>query len=179
MKIYTKKGDDGTTGLIGGVRVHKNHIRVEAYGTVDELNSHLGFLRSAFEGEDKNSIQRIQNMLFTIGSHLASVPNSKMQLPEIRNEEILFLESEIDRITGTLPELKHFVIPGGSALGSHAHVARCVCRRAERLSVAMQQHGEVVEEIIIQYLNRLSDYLFTLARYCDNTLGNGDLPWIP
>lgn len=178
MKIYTKKGDDGTTALIGGVRVPKNHIRVEAYGTVDELNSFLGILRGSLKEQNKITIERIQNVLFVIGSHLASVPGSKMQLPEITAEDTNLLETEIDRLTADLPELRNFILPGGSNNGSFAHVARCVCRRAERWAVAISE-SEPVEAEIIQYLNRLSDYLFTLARHIDNTEGSGDLEWKP
>ena len=178
MKIYTRKGDDGKTALIGGDRVSKHHIRVESYGTVDELNSNLGFLRHGLEGLDKETIAHIQNRLFTMGSYLASASGSKMILPEIYAEDVQLLEDEIDRLTDSLPALKNFVLPGGSQLGSHAHVARCVCRRAERLAVHLAEHEEV-EPLIIQYLNRLSDYLFALARFIDNASGNPEIIWEP
>lgn len=178
MKIYTKKGDNGTTGLIGGARVPKNNIRVEAYGTVDELNSFMGLLRFALRGENRQTVEQIQNVLFVIGSHLASIPGAKMQLPEITDKDVSLLEIEIDRLTSSLPELRSFILPGGSHNGSYAHIARCVCRRAERLAVAISE-TEPVEELILKYLNRLSDYLFTLARFLDNTEGEGDLEWKP
>lgn len=178
MKIYTKKGDNGTTGLIGGVRVPKNHIRVEAYGTIDELNSFLGILRGALKGENQITIERIQNVLFVIGSQLASAPGAKMQLPEITDRDVELLEHQIDIITSGLPELRNFILPGGSSNGSFAHISRCVCRRAERLAVAISE-TEHVDELILKYLNRLSDYLFTLARWIDNNEGSGDLEWKP
>lgn len=178
MKIYTRKGDDGKTALIGGDRVSKHHIRVESYGTVDELNSNLGFLRCGLSGKDEETIAHIQNRLFMLGSYLASSSESKMILPEIVPEDVQLLENEIDRHTNTLPELKNFILPGGSNLGSHAHVARCVCRRAERLVVHLAEHEEI-EPLIIQYLNRLSDYLFILARFIDHASGNSEIIWEP
>ena len=178
MKIYTRKGDDGKTALIGGDRVSKHHIRVESYGTVDELNSNLGFLRCGLSGKDEETIAHIQNRLFMLGSYLASSSESKMILPEIVPEDVQLLENEIDRHTNTLPELKNFILPGGSNLGSHAHVARCVCRRAERLVVHLAEHEEI-EPLIIQYLNRLSDYLFILARFIDHASGNPEIIWEP
>ena len=178
MKIYTRKGDDGKTALIGGDRVSKHHIRVESYGTVDELNSNLGFLRCGLSGKDEETIAHIQNRLFMLGSYLASSSESKMILPEIVPEDVQLLENEIDRHTNTLPELKNFILPGGSNLGSHAHVARCVCRRAERLVVHLAEHEEI-ETLIVQYLNRLSDYLFILARFIDHASGNPEIIWEP
>lgn len=178
MKIYTRKGDDGKTALIGGDRVSKHHIRVESYGTVDELNSNLGFLRCGLSGKDEETIAHIQNRLFMLGSYLASSSESKMILPEIVPEDVQLLENEIDRHTNTLPELKNFILPGGSNLGSHAHVARCVCRRAERLVVHLAEHEEI-EPLIVQYLNRLSDYLFILARFIDHASGNPEIIWEP
>ncbi|MDA9144080.1 cob(I)yrinic acid a,c-diamide adenosyltransferase, partial [Bacteroidia bacterium] len=131
FKIYTRKGDDGKTGLIGGDRVAKHHIRVESYGTVDELNSQIGLVRSFIQGSDEESVlSDIQNNLFVIGSHLASSPNSKMELPSFQSRIIEQMEREIDRITETLPELKNFILPGATSQGAHCHVARCVCRRA-------------------------------------------------
>lgn len=178
MKIYTRKGDDGKTALIGGDRVSKHHIRVESYGTVDELNSNLGFLRHGLSGKDEETVAHIQNRLFMLGSYLASSSESKMILPEILPEDVKLLEDEIDRHTHTLPELKNFILPGGSNLGSHAHVARCVCRRAERLVVHLAEHEEI-EKLIVQYLNRLSDYLFILARFIDHASGNPEIIWEP
>jgi len=178
MKIYTRKGDDGKTALIGGDRVSKHHIRVESYGTIDELNSHLGFLRCGLDEEEKRTIAHIQNRLFTVGSYLASASGSKMVLPEILSSDVKLLENEIDRHTSELPELKNFILPGSSNLGSHAHVARCVCRRAERLVVHVSEIEEI-EPLIIQYLNRLSDYLFVLSRFIDHASGNPEIIWEP
>ncbi len=165
MKIYTKRGDKGETSLIGGSRVSKMHVRIEAYGTVDELNSLVGVIRDTadFKGVDQFLVD-IQNLLFTIGSELASTPDSKMQIPKLEENDIEVLEKEMDRMNEHLPELKNFILPGGDLAASHCHVARCVCRRAERRVVALATEAEV-DERIIRYLNRLSDYLFTLARY--------------
>lgn len=179
FKIYTKKGDDGTTGLIGGVRVPKHHLRVESYGTVDELNSHLGLIRASGGHEEvKLLLPQIQDRLFTIGSLLASAPGSKMAVPDLYESDIESLEQEIDRLTKPLPELRNFILPGGSVAGSEAHVARCVCRRAERLVVQLSEEEEV-EALVVAYLNRLSDYLFTLARALDLSEGKEEIPWVP
>ena len=178
MKIYTRKGDDGKTALIGGERVSKHHVRVESYGTVDELNSHLGFLRCQLSGADKATIAAIQNRLFTIGGYLAAASGSKMMLPEITPKDVVHLENEIDRYTEQLPELKNFVLPGATTLGSHAHVARCVCRRAERLVVNLSDIEEI-EPLVVKYLNRLSDYLFSLARFIDFEAGEKEVIWEP
>ena len=179
IKIYTRKGDDGKTGLIGGDRVAKHHIRVESYGTVDELNSHIGLVRSNISNTDEeNILADIQNNLFTIGSYLASSAGSKMNLPEFHEESIQVIENEIDRLTATLPELKNFILPGATSQGAQAHIARCVCRRAERLVVHLSDIEEI-EIFIIMYLNRLSDYLFTLARFLDMKFGGQEIPWIP
>ena len=169
FKIYTKTGDDGTTALIGGTRIAKNNIRIEAYGTVDELNSWVGIVADLLDekSHEKNILKEIQNRLFTAGSSLACDPNkeTKMLIPDLHADDILLLEKEIDRMDESLPTLKNFVLPGGNIIASNAHVARCVCRRAERICVAIVQEGDVVEAIVIQYLNRLSDYLFALSRY--------------
>lgn len=179
MKIYTRKGDDGKTALIGGDRVSKHHARVEAYGTVDELNSYTGLLRALTkDAAVENALSGIQDRLFTLGSYLASAAGSKMILPDLSEGDIEFLESEIDRMTGVLPELKNFILPGASVEGSHAHVARCICRRAERLVVFLDDM-EQTEELIIPYLNRLSDYFFTLARFLDNQNGGREIAWAP
>jgi cob(I)alamin adenosyltransferase len=180
MKIYTKKGDKGETSLIGGVKVAKSNIRIHAYGTVDELNSCIGVVRDMYQDkQSRNTLFRIQNLLFTIGSHLASHPEkSKMALPEIHEDDITLLEREIDRMNEGLPELTHFILPGGHTAASHCHVARCVCRRAERLTVELAE-TELVEPIIIKYLNRLSDYLFVLARQIGKDFGAEELKWIP
>lgn len=179
FKIYTRKGDDGKTGLIGGDRVAKHHIRVESYGTVDELNSFLGLIRSSCE-EDAvvATLAEIQDRLFTLGSYLASAPHSKMILPELYESDITLLENEIDKLTAQLPELKNFVLPGATRQGAEAHVARCVCRRAERLVAHLSDHEEI-EHMVLIYLNRLSDYLFTLARYLDKINGGTEIAWTP
>jgi cob(I)alamin adenosyltransferase len=179
FKIYTRKGDDGKTGLIGGDRVAKHHIRVESYGTVDELNSHIGVVRSLVAGTiEENILSHIQNNLFTVGSYLASSPHSKMQLPEFDESSIEDIEQEIDRLSEQLPELRNFILPGASTQGAHCHVARCVCRRAERLVVHLSDIEEI-EPFIIKFLNRLSDYLFTLSRFLDQTNGGKEIIWIP
>lgn len=179
LKIYTRTGDDGKTGLIGGNRVSKHHIRVKCYGTVDELNSYLG-LAGNFIGEirSKNVVLDIQNRLFTLGAYLAAAPGNKMVLPELSEEDILILESEIDRLTSVLPELKNFILPGASIAGAHAHVARCICRRAER-QIVLLADNEHVDELVIRFINRLSDYLFTLARFLDQQNGVTETIWTP
>ncbi|TWR29068.1 cob(I)yrinic acid a,c-diamide adenosyltransferase [Mucilaginibacter pallidiroseus] len=165
MKIYTKTGDKGYTSLIGGTRVPKHHIRIESYGTVDELNSYIGLIRDQpLNNSHKNTLLKIQDRLFTIGALLAADPEkSTMQIPHLDNADIELLETEIDRMDDILPQLKHFILPGGNNTISYCHVARCVCRRAERLCVHLADESKVDERVII-YLNRLSDYLFTLAR---------------
>lgn len=180
MKIYTRKGDTGKTSLIGGVRVPKNSPRIQAYGTVDELNSFIGIVRDMYrEQKAQEVLYRIQNLLFTIGSHLAAHPEkSKMKLPDINEAEVDLLEKEMDRMNEGLPELTHFILPGGHVAVSHCHVARCVCRRAERMTVDLNEQ-EMVEPIIIKYLNRLSDYLFVLSRQISQDMGAEEIKWIP
>lgn len=165
MKIYTKTGDKGYTSLIGGVRVPKYHLRIESYGTVDELNSYIGLIKSQKIADgDQLILKEIQDRLFTIGSVLASDPDkSKMKLPDLKLSDIELLELEMDRMSAVLPELKHFILPGGSTTVSYCHIARCICRRAERISVQLSEESFVDEKVIV-YLNRLSDYLFVLAR---------------
>ncbi|MGZ5244741.1 MAG: cob(I)yrinic acid a,c-diamide adenosyltransferase [Bacteroidia bacterium] len=180
MKIYTKAGDKGQTSLIGGVKVPKHSDRINAYGTVDELNSCIGVVRDLYiESNARESLFQIQNLLFTIGSHLAAHPEkSKMKLPEITEDDVVFLEKEIDRMNESLLELTHFILPGGHIASSHCHVARCVCRRAERIVVGLAE-VEMVEPILIKYLNRLSDYLFVLARQISNHYGAEEIKWEP
>jgi cob(I)alamin adenosyltransferase len=180
MKIYTKTGDKGQTSLIGGTRVPKNHIRIEAYGTVDELNSWIGLLRDTITDTKVNSLLiEIQDRLFTIGSILATDPEkSKMKLPELHNDDIVKLEQEIDAIDKVVPPMKSFVLPGGHPVVSHCHIARCICRRAERCTIHLTEEFPV-EEIVIQYLNRLSDYLFMLSRKLSHDLGAEEIPWKP
>lgn len=179
MKIYTKRGDTGETSLIGGDRVPKHHIRIETYGTVDELNSYLGILRS-FVKDSNNSkvLSEVQDRLFTIGSLLASAPGSKMIVPDLHEADCTALEAAIDFMNEELPELRAFVLPAGSAEIAHCHVARCICRRAERLTVHLNEMQEI-EPLIIQYLNRLSDYLFVLGRYTGLKQGVEEVNWTP
>jgi cob(I)alamin adenosyltransferase len=180
LKIYTKTGDAGNTSLIGGTKVPKSHIRIETYGTVDELNSHLGLLSDYLtDTNTKAHLKTIQDRLFVIGSSLAADPDkgTKMEIPDLLESDVEALENEIDRMNAELPEMKHFILPGGALPISQAHVCRCVCRRAERLCVAMQQDGLTVEPIVIKYLNRLSDYLFVVARYVGHLLNVPEMIW--
>ena len=180
MKIYTKTGDKGQTSLIGRTRVPKHHLRIESYGTVDELNSYIGLIRDQQVSEyQQNLLKEIQDRLFTIGSALASDPEkSKMKIPDLHQEDIELLEKEIDTMTADLPELRHFILPGGSNAVSFCHLARCVCRRAERICVHLSEDSFVDEKVMV-YLNRLSDYLFVLSRkLCfDNQIEENK--WIP
>lgn len=178
MKIYTKKGDTGETSLIGGKRVPKNDIRIESYGTVDELNSWVGLLRDQSIGENHiNELIEIQDRLFTIGSTLATSPEgTKMELPQLIVDDITFLENAIDKMNEVLPEMKSFVLPGGNTIVSYCHITRCVCRRAERLTVALNDNNEHFKKVI-QYLNRLSDYLFVLARKITKDTSAKEIPW--
>ncbi|MBC7426349.1 MAG: cob(I)yrinic acid a,c-diamide adenosyltransferase [Bacteroidia bacterium] len=179
MKIYTKKGDTGQTSLIGGDRVAKHHLRIESYGTVDELNSTLGMVMAYFEEEASARIlSEIQDRLFTIGSILASAPGSKMIVPDIHESDIELLEKEMDRMNETLPELKSFVLPAGSLSIASCHVSRCVCRRAERLVVHLSETDQI-EPLILKYLNRLSDYLFVLARFAGHSENIPEVSWKP
>lgn len=179
MKIYTKTGDDGTTSLFSGGRVAKHHLRVDSYGTVDELNSYLGLARSAeISTHANNQLEDIQNHLFRLGADLATPMKAKAEwLVRITVEEIKWLEDAIDSLSQNLPELKNFVLPGGVPVAAHLHVARTICRRAERLVVALQDHEEINEKSLI-YLNRLSDYLFTLARYENAQNNEPETKWI-
>lgn len=183
MKVYTRKGDDGTTQLIGGTRVPKHHLRIEAYGTVDELNSVLGMVKDFFQPNAEEGMEavlkEIQDRLFTLGSSLAADPEaSHMVLPDIKLADILFLEHEIDKMEAVLPTLKNFVLPGGHPANSSAHMARCVCRRAERLCTQLNEI-EPVNPLVLQYLNRLSDYLFVLARYASFLNHCSEIIWSP
>ena len=180
FKIYTKTGDKGSTSLIGGVRVPKNHIRIESYGTVDELNSYLGMVRDMAHNTLINEwIHEIQDRLFTIGSVLATNPDKevKMKLPDLHETDVIWLEQKIDEMNEVLPEMRSFILPGGQLAAPTAHVARCVCRRAERICVAMQQQNEEVPDLVVTYLNRLSDFLFVLSRYIAHINGVEDTPW--
>jgi cob(I)alamin adenosyltransferase len=182
LKIYTKTGDKGMTSLIGGTKVPKSHLRIEAYGTVDELNSYIGLCRDLLtDHQSKTILQEIQDRLFTIGSSLACDPEKepKMKIPDLKEEDITLLEKEIDRINETLPAMKSFILPGGHPSVSHLHIARCICRRGERCCVRLEFEKEEIESIIIKYLNRLSDYLFILARYIAHQLKAEEIPWKP
>ncbi|HQE11366.1 MAG TPA: cob(I)yrinic acid a,c-diamide adenosyltransferase [Flavipsychrobacter sp.] len=180
FKIYTKTGDKGSTSLIGGVRVPKSHIRIEAYGTVDELNSYLGVVSDSLQDTLlKEWLREIQDRLFTIGSVLATNPDKevKMKLPDLHDTDIEWLEKNIDTMNETLPEMRSFILPGGYLPASHTHVARCICRRAERICVGMVQQEDVVPDLVIKYLNRLSDFLFVVARYISHIHHAEEIPW--
>jgi cob(I)alamin adenosyltransferase len=181
FKIYTKTGDKGETSLIGGTRVPKHHIRIEAYGTVDELNSYVGLIRDLIT-EKHNQCKlliEIQDRLFTMGSILAADPEkNKMKLPELIATDIELLEKAIDEMDKHLPEMKHFVLPGGHPTISHLHIARCICRRAERAVLHLNELFPV-NELTYKYLNRLSDYLFTLSRQLALDYNATEIKWIP
>lgn len=183
FKIYTRTGDKGKTSLIGGTKVPKSHIRIESYGTVDELNSFIGLLNDhlTVAGQATPILREIQDRLFTIGASLACDPDkeSKMKIPDLKEADVKALEDDIDRMNEVLPEMKSFILPGGHVAVSTAHIARCVCRRAERICVQMQEDQQYVEPIVLKYLNRLSDHLFTLARYAGHLLQAPELPWVP
>src|ERR1700712_1113994 len=181
-KIYTKTGDAGNTSLIGGTKVPKSHIRISAYGTVDELNAFIGLLGDQLSDiHSREMLREIQDRLFTIGSSLACDPAKEiaMQIPDLKESDILLLENEIDAMNEKLPEMKSFILPGGHVAVSTAHIARCVCRRAERLCVNMHENASFVEPLVIKYLNRLSDYLFVLARYIGPILNVQEIAWKP
>ncbi|WP_276347724.1 cob(I)yrinic acid a,c-diamide adenosyltransferase [Daejeonella sp. JGW-45] len=180
MKIYTKTGDKGLTSLIGGTRVPKYDLRIESYGTVDELNSYIGMIRDQdIPVSLKDIIKEIQDRLFTIGAALASDPEkSKMKVPDLHVSDIEFIENQIDEMNEVLPELKHFILPGGDTVVSYCHISRCVCRRAERIAVHLSEESFVDEKVIV-YLNRLSDFLFVLARKICHDRNLPENKWIP
>jgi cob(I)alamin adenosyltransferase len=180
MKIYTKKGDKGETSLIGGTRLPKDDTRIEAYGTVDELNSWIGLITiSVKDKTTQNFLLSIQDKLFVIGSLLAADPNrSKMKLPTLSANDIKQLETAIDKMETKLPSMKNFVLPVGHTLVSYCHIARCVCRRAERICVQLKRKEKMSDQVI-PYLNRLSDYLFVLSRKCGKDLKIKEIPWVP
>ncbi len=180
MKIYTKTGDDGLTMLFGGGRVPKHHLRIEAYGTVDELNAHLGLIADEIGiKSDRNFLLEIQKNLFTLGAILATNPEKKnAKPPNLSTEEVEKLEKKIDHYTTLLPELKHFILPGGHKVASYCQIARTVCRRAERRIVALNEKVPV-NSICILYINRLSDFLFVLARYIVLQKGGEEIKWLP
>lgn len=179
LKIYTRTGDKGQTSLIGGTRVLKFHPRIEAYGTLDELNSYIGLIRDQdIDIHFKEVLLEIQDRLFTAESIIALDPGAEttIKLPELNDADITFLEQEIDRMNEVLPELKSFILPGGHPVVSYCHIARCVCRRAERNTIRLAQ-SQPVEEKVIQYLNRLSDFLFVLARRLGKDLSADETAW--
>jgi cob(I)alamin adenosyltransferase len=187
MKIYTKTGDKGTTSLFGGTRVSKDHLRIESYGTVDELNSYIGLIKDqAIDEFTKNVLIKIQHDLFTIGSMLATPINKetlkngkeRLNIPKITATSVIYLENNIDEMNSKLPSMTHFILPGGHTTVSFCHIARCVCRRAERLSVSLHEQ-ETINLDILTYLNRLSDYLFVLARKLSKELRAQEVKWIP
>lgn len=187
MKIYTKTGDKGTTALFGGTRVPKHHIRIESYGTIDELNSYIGLIRDQnIDAIHKNTLIEIQNCLFSIGAILATDPKkatlkngkSRLNIPKISETDIKHLEASIDTMNATLPPMTNFVLPGGHQTVSFCHIARTVCRRAERLASHLNSIEPFSSETLI-YINRLSDYLFVLARKLSQTLQAEEIKWIP
>lgn len=187
MKIYTKTGDTGTTALFGGSRVPKHHLRIESYGTVDELNSYMGMICcQEIDDRTKKTIIQIQNQLFTIGSTLATDPKravlrsgkERLKIEKTNESNIQFLEDEIDAMNDTLPPLTSFVLPGGNTVVSYCHIARTVCRRAERRATHLNEIEEV-DPTVLKYLNRLSDYLFVLARKLTQDMGAEEIPWLP
>jgi cob(I)alamin adenosyltransferase len=180
MKVYTKTGDLGETSLLGGSRVSKAELQIESYGTVDELNSYIGLIRDQIWKQPLlEELIEIQDRLFTIGSHLANdKKKNKIKLPEIHEKDVQRLEIEIDKMDSQLPPMKAFILPGGHTLVSYTHIARCVCRRAERKVVRLSENWEIAP-IIIKYLNRLSDYLFTLGRKLSKDLGTDEIEWKP
>lgn len=180
MKIYTKTGDRGTTALFGGKRVSKGELRIEAYGTIDELNAYLGLLRDQpVNVKRQGFLIEVQDRLFTIGSMLATEPgNEKVKIPLLKEEDCLVLENEIDAMENELEPMKSFVLPGGHTSVSFGHISRTVCRRAERYVIRLHE-TEQVNPLVIQYLNRLSDYLFVLCRKMASELKVKDTPWSP
>jgi cob(I)alamin adenosyltransferase len=181
-KIYTKTGDKGTTSLIGGSKVLKSHARIESYGTIDELNSHIGLCRDLISiPEIRTILKEVQDRLFTIGSALACDPEkeTKLKIPDLKETDVTLLEDEMDRMDLNLEPLQYFIMPGGHPTVSHIHIARCVCRRAERLVVELLMNDEEQDGLIIKYINRLSDYLFTLSRYIAKDLQVEEITWRP
>ncbi|MGO2359311.1 MAG: cob(I)yrinic acid a,c-diamide adenosyltransferase [Mesonia sp.] len=187
MKIYTKTGDKGSTALFGGTRVPKHHIRIESYGTVDELNAYIGLIKDQkIDEELKADLKKVQNNLFTLGAELATDPEKaqlkngkeRLNIVKVKEAEIQFLEDQIDAMNQGLPQMTNFILPGGHTTVSYCHIARCVCRRAERLAAALNE-VEPFEAYILQYLNRLSDYLFVLARKLSKDLQVEEIKWIP
>jgi cob(I)alamin adenosyltransferase len=180
MKIYTKTGDKGQTSLVGGTRVSKTELRIEAYGTVDELNSYVGLVRDqAVNDSRKDILKEIQDRLFTIGSILASEPEqTKKRIPDLHESDIELLEKEMDRMDESLEPMRFFILPGGHQSVSFGHLARTVCRRAERIVLRLSEESEV-NDLVVRYLNRLSDYLFVLCRMMIKDLNIEEISWKP
>ena len=181
-KIYTKTGDKGDTALIGGTKVPKSHLRIEAYGTTDELNSYIGLCKDLLvDKHTRNLLQEIQDRLFTVGSSLACDPvkEPKMRIPDLVEADVTVLENEMDRMNEQMAPMKFFILPGGHPTLSHLHIARCVCRRAERCCVRLQQENGEVAPLVIKYINRLSDYLFVLTRYTGHQMNVPEIAWKP
>jgi len=179
-KIYTKTGDKGKTSLIGGTKISKSHLRIEAYGTVDELNSYIGLCKDLVSDiKSREILLEVQDRLFTIGSSLACDPvkEPKMKIPDLKESDIVLLENEIDKMNEIIPPMKSFILPGGHIAVSHIHIARCICRRAERGAVRLEMEKQEIEPVVLKYLNRLSDYLFILARFTGHQLGVEEIPW--
>lgn len=178
MKIYTKRGDQGETSLIGGARVPKYNEKVEAYGTIDELNSYIGLIYDLCQDRKrKTELHHIQERLFVAESRVAAGTKEALEtMPALCDSDLSYLEDNVDTMNATLPELKNFILPSGHVLSSHAHIARTICRRAERITIKALSINSG-EELVIKYLNRLSDYLFVLARHFSHTLGDGDVLW--
>ncbi|MBX2821308.1 MAG: cob(I)yrinic acid a,c-diamide adenosyltransferase [Rhodothermaceae bacterium] len=183
MKIYTRTGDDGSTGLFGGDRIQKDHLRIEAYGTVDETNSALGLVRAHIESHPERGLleellHKIQSVLFVLGADLATPNNAKVEVPRIEQPHVDYLEEQIDALDAQLPQLKYFILPGGSIPASFMHLSRTICRRAERQAVRLS-HQDTVNPLTITYLNRLSDLLFVLARWTNHMLELNEETWRP
>ena len=180
MKIYTKTGDKGETSLFGGKRVKKNNSRINAYGTSDELLSWVGLIRDQnINKRHKEMLIEIQDRLFTIGAELAADPDKpKLKKPDLFERDIELLEKEMDKMNENLPEMTHFILPGGNTIVSYCHIARTVCRRCERLVITLNEE-EPINEMIIRYFNRLSDYLFVLSRTVSKQVGAEEIPWKP
>ncbi|WP_396188244.1 cob(I)yrinic acid a,c-diamide adenosyltransferase [Flavobacterium sp.] len=187
MKVYTKTGDKGTTSLFGGARVPKHHLRIESYGTIDELNSYIGLIRDQdINPFYKTILMEIQDRLFTVGAIMATPPEKevlkngqqRLNINRISEKDVNLLEVQIDAMDAELPPMTHFVLPGGHSTVSYCHITRCVCRRAERLATHLNEE-EPIDEAVLTYLNRLSDYLFVLARKLSHDLNAEEIKWIP
>ncbi|MBK7343199.1 MAG: cob(I)yrinic acid a,c-diamide adenosyltransferase [Saprospiraceae bacterium] len=179
FRIYTKTGDQGETGLFGGQRLSKDDLRIEAYGTIDELNASVGSLADeVLSAEIKDILRLIQHDLFVIGSHLATMPGKNLSLPPLPEAQIQVMESLMDLWDETLPPLKNFILPGGHSTVSKAHLARCICRRAERRTISLSRREKISPQIVV-YLNRLSDFFFMLGRKLALDLGVTEIIWEP